>query len=135
MSNLNLIFGFILTSLVFFAIDLLWIGLVAKKIYDQYLQGFLREEINWLPAILFYILFIIAIFVFAILPAISDDSVIKAISLGAFLGFICYATYDLTNLATLKNWPVNIVYIDIAWGTFLTAMVSAIGFLILKWLS
>ncbi|MBK8501220.1 MAG: DUF2177 family protein [Saprospiraceae bacterium] len=135
MSNFHLMIGFILTGIVFLIVDLLWLGLVAKKIYDQYLGVLLREEINWLPALLFYVLFIIAIFVFAILPAVRDDSIIRAIFLGAFFGFICYATYDLTNLATLKGWPVNIVYIDIAWGTFVTATVSAIGFMILKWLS
>lgn len=135
MSNTNLILGFFLSTIVFFIVDLLWLGLVAKSIYSKYLGDLLREDVNWIPALLFYILFIIAIFVFAVLPAINVDSIKKAMLLGAFLGFICYATYDLTNLATLKGWPVKLVFIDIAWGTFLTSVVSAIGFLILKWLS
>lgn len=131
----KLIIGYLLTAVVFFAIDMLWLGLVAKGLYNKYLGSFLAEQVNWIAAIVFYLLFIVGIFIFAIMPAVEKDSLIKAISLGALFGFFTYATYDLTNLATLKDWPIKIVFIDIAWGAVLTASVSTSGYLIMKWLN
>ncbi|HCM75033.1 MAG TPA: DUF2177 domain-containing protein [Cytophagales bacterium] len=131
----KLVIGYVLTTLVFFAIDLLWLGLLAKDLYKKYLGGFLSDQVNWTAAIVFYLLFIVGIFIFVILPAVEKDSIVKAIVLGALFGFFTYATYDLTNLATLKNWPITIVLIDIAWGSILTALVGAAGFTIIKWIS
>ena len=131
----KLAIGYLLTSIVFFAIDMVWLGFVAKDLYRRHLNNFLSEEVNWTAAITFYLLFIVGIFIFAILPALEKNSLARALTLGALFGFFTYATYDLTNLATLKNWPLTIVFIDIAWGSFLTASVSAAGFTILKWLN
>ncbi len=131
----RLLLSFLLTTLVFFTIDLLWLGILAKGIYNKYLSGLLADQVNWPAAIVFYILFIIGIFIFAIMPAIEKDSLAKAVVLGALFGLFTYATYDLTNLATLKGWPLPIVFIDIAWGMILTASVSASGFQIVKWLT
>jgi len=119
--------------MVFFAIDLLWLGVIAKDLYNKYLGDFLADKVNWSAAIIFYLLFIVGIFIFSILPAVEKDSVAKAIIYGALFGFFTYATYDLTNLATLKNWPINIVFIDIIWGSFLAATTSLAGFYITKW--
>jgi len=135
MSILKLFLSYLLTTLVFFAIDLLWLGMIAKNLYRQYLGSFLSDQVNWTAAIIFYLLFIIGIFVFAILPAVEKQSILKAIVLGALFGFFTYATYDLTNLATLKNWPLTIVFIDIAWGAMLTALVSAAGYTIVRWMN
>lgn len=131
----KLIIGYLLTAVVFFAIDMLWLGLIAKGLYNKYLGSFLAEQVNWTAAIIFYLLFIVGIFIFAIMPAVEKDSFMKAILLGALFGFFTYATYDLTNLATLKDWPLKIVLIDIVWGAVLTASVSTSGFLIMKWLN
>lgn len=131
----KLVIGYLLTAVVFFAIDMLWLGLIAKRLYNKFLGSFLAEQVNWAAAIIFYFLFIIGIFIFAIMPAVEKDSLMKAILLGALFGFFTYATYDLTNLATLKDWPIKIVFIDIAWGAVLTASVSASGFAIMKWLN
>ena len=131
----KLVASYLLTMVVFFAIDLLWLGVVAKGIYNKYLGGLLADQVNWTAAIIFYLLFIVGIFVFAIMPAIEKDSWVKAILYGGLFGFFTYATYDLTNLATLKNWPVTIVFIDIIWGIILTASVSISGFYITKWLN
>ena len=79
--------------------------------------------------------FIVGIFIFAIMPAVEKNSITKAIIYGAMFGFFTYATYDLTNLATLKNWPLQIVFIDMAWGALLTALVSVAGFYIVKWIA
>jgi uncharacterized membrane protein len=131
----KLVISYLLTTLVFLAIDLLWLGVLAKGLYNKYLGSFLSDQVNWTAAIIFYVLFIVGIFVFAILPAVEKDSLSKAIVLGALFGFFTYATYDLTNLATLKGWPLPIVLIDISWGSFLTASVSAAGFTITRWIN
>lgn len=131
----KLVLSYFLTSIVFFAIDMVWLGFLAKDIYRKYLGSFLSDQVNWTAAIVFYLLFIIGIFVFVILPAVEKNSLASAIGLGAFFGLITYATYDLTNLATLKNWPLPIVFIDLAWGAVLTALVSAAGYGIVKWVN
>jgi uncharacterized membrane protein len=130
----KLIISYLLTTIVFFAVDMLWLGLIAKNFYNKYLGSFLAEQVNWTAAIIFYLLFIAGIFVFVILPAVEKNSMMRAIAYGAMFGFITYATYDLTNLATLKDWPLTIVFVDIAWGSVLTAIVAVSGYCIVKWL-
>jgi len=130
----KLTIAYLLTTVVFFAIDMVWLGFIAKNLYKKYLGIFMSDQINWPAAIVFYLLFIVGIFYFCILPAHEKQSLSKVIISGAFFGFITYATYDLTNLATLKNWPLQIVFIDMAWGAVLTALVSTAGFYIVKWL-
>lgn len=120
--------------LVFFAIDILWLGLIAKKVYNKQLGRLLAPRVNWVAAIIFYLLFVIGVFFFAIIPAIKEDSFEQALLFGGLFGFFTYATYDLTNLATLRGWPLKIVIIDIIWGVVLTASVSISGFYIMKWL-
>ena len=128
----KLILAYLLTAVVFFAIDLTWLGVIAKTLYRKYLGGFLSDTVNWTAAFVFYALFIIGIFIFSILPAVEKNSFSHAVIMGGLFGFFTYATYDLTNLATLKNWPLTIVYIDIIWGTILTGLVAAAGFWITK---
>ncbi|MCB0493511.1 MAG: DUF2177 family protein [Cyclobacteriaceae bacterium] len=131
----KLIISYLLTTVVFFAIDLLWLGVIAKGWYSKYLGNLLSDQVNWTAAIIFYLLFIVGIFIFAILPAVDKASLSKAIVMGALFGFFTYATYDLTNLATLKGWPLKIVLIDITWGVVLTATVSAAGYTITRWIN
>lgn len=126
--------SYVLTSIVFFAIDMVWLVFLAKNLYRKHLFGLLADQVNWTAAIVFYLLFIVGIFVFVIVPAVEKNSLITALWLGAFFGIVTYATYDLTNLATLKNWPVAIVFIDIAWGAVLTSLVSMAGYGIHKWI-
>ena len=135
MSFYKLIISYLLTTVVFFAVDMAWLGLIAKGLYKKYLGSFLSDKVNWPAAIIFYLLFIIGIFYFAILPAVEKNSLAKAIISGALFGFFTYATYDLTNLATLKDWPLPIVFIDIIWGAVLTGIVSTAGFYIVKWVA
>jgi uncharacterized membrane protein len=130
----NIIISYILTTVVFLIIDLIWLGVIAKDLYRKYLGSFLSENVNWTAAIIFYLLYIVGISIFAIYPAVNKDSVFNSILLGGLFGFFCYATYDLTNLATLKDWPLTIVFIDIIWGSILTASVSVSGFYIVKFL-
>jgi uncharacterized membrane protein len=132
MNASKLLLAYLLTSVVFFAIDLTWLGVIAKNLYRKYLGGFLSDTVNWTAAFVFYALFIVGIFIFSILPAVEKNSFSHAVIMGALFGFFTYATYDLTNLATLKNWPLTIVYIDIIWGTILTGLVAAAGYWITK---
>ncbi len=113
----------------FFVIDMIWLGLVAKKFYRDQLGFLMREKVNWPAAIIFYLLFIAGLVFFVVYPAIGQGSWFYALWTGAFFGLICYATYDLTNLATLKNWPLKVTLVDLAWGSVLSAVLAVIGFL------
>ncbi len=135
MISSKLVIGYLLTAVVFFAVDMIWLGFLAKGFYQKHLGNFLSSEVNWKAAIIFYLLFIIGIFIFAILPALEKQSIIRALVLGGLFGFFTYATYDLTNLATLRDWPLRVVFIDIAWGVVLTSLVSTAGFKIMSWLN
>ncbi|PLX27685.1 DUF2177 domain-containing protein [Candidatus Parcubacteria bacterium] len=117
---------------VFFAIDLLWLGVVARSFYVKYLGEMLKSPPNWTAAVIFYLLFLLGLVVFVIEPAVAKDSLKYALFMGAFFGFITYMTYDLTNLATLKNWPIEIVIVDIIWGAVLSMSVSAVTFYLFK---
>lgn len=115
---------------VFFAIDMLWLGLIAKDFYAKQIGGLMKPDINWTAAIIFYLIFIAGLVVFVIMPAVVKNSWSHAVLMGALFGFVCYATYDLTNLAVAKDWPVFVTIIDLIWGAVLAASVSVITYLI-----
>lgn len=115
---------------VFFAIDMVWLGLVAKDFYRGQIGSLMKSDINWTAAISFYLLFIVGLVVFVITPAVEKGSWTYALVFGAFFGLITYATYDLTNLATLKDWPILVTLVDLAWGAILAASVSVVTYLI-----
>lgn len=124
-----------ITFVVFFLVDILWLGLVAKNIYAQHLGHLMADKTNWLAAIIFYAVFIGGLVLFAINPALQKESLKYAIMYGAMFGFMTYFTYDMTNLATLKNWPVFITIIDVIWGTLLNALTAGITFYIINFLA
>lgn len=115
---------------VFFVIDMIWLGLVAKNFYNSQIGFLMTSKINWIAAIIFYLLFIIGLVVFVIIPAVEKNSLIKAMFFGALFGLVSYATYDLTNLATIKNWPLLVTIIDLIWGMVLGSLVSVITYFI-----
>lgn len=117
---------------VFFAIDMVWLGLIANNFYKKHIGFLMSQEVNWIAALIFYLLFIAGLVVFVISPALEKNSLPTALLLGALFGLITYATYDLTNLATIKNWPLLVTVVDLLWGMTLSASVSAITFLIAK---
>jgi uncharacterized membrane protein len=117
---------------VFFAIDMVWLGLVAKNFYRSQVGFLMKSDINWTAAILFYLLFIVGLVLFVITPAIEKGSWTHALLFGAFFGLIAYATYDLTNLATLKDWPLLVTIVDSAWGAVLAASVSTATYFIAR---
>ncbi len=113
---------------IFLAIDMVWLGLVAKNFYKSQVGFLMKADINWTAAILFYLLFIVGLVLFVILPSVEKGSWMQALLLGAFFGFITYATYDLTNLATLKDWPLLVTIVDLAWGATLASLVSVLAY-------
>ena len=114
----------------FFVIDMIWLGLVAKKFYQEQIGFLMKSNINCVAALAFYFLFILGLVVFVVRPAVDSGSWLKLIVLGALFGLITYATYDLTNLATLKDWPLLVTVVDLIWGMVLATSVSAITYFI-----
>jgi uncharacterized membrane protein len=119
---------------VFFAVDMVWLGLVASSFYKKHLGYLMAPTVNWLAAIIFYLLFILGILVFVLLPGIKENSLLNTILRAALFGLITYATYDLTNLATVNQWPLIVTLVDLVWGMVLSAIVSVAGFYMAKWL-
>lgn len=117
---------------VFFVIDMIWLGLISKNFYKNQIGFLMKSDINWIAAIIFYLLFIAGLVIFVILPAIEKQSISNAILLGGLFGLIAYATYDLSNLATLKDWPVIVTVVDLIWGTSVSVLVSVITYLLAK---
>jgi uncharacterized membrane protein len=121
---------FIISFIMFIVVDLIWLGFIAKDLYRKYLGDFLSPNPNWKAAMIFYVLFIVFLVIFVLLPGVDKQSLTYVMLYGAMFGFITYATYDLTNLATLKNWPIQITIIDLMWGTFLGFSVSTLSYLV-----
>lgn len=119
-----------LTLVIFFLVDIVWLGVISKKLYKEYLGHLMAPNVNWAAALVFYFLFIAGLVFFVIMPAIKKGDFMYAITVGAFFGLITYGTYDLTNLSTLKDWPLNITIIDLIWGTFLNAATSGITYFV-----
>src|SRR5690554_5462077 len=123
---------FLIALIIFLILDFIWLGLIAKNLYQKEIGTLLKTKFNYLAAFIFYIIFIIALTIFVILPAISNDSLKEVLLLGALFGFVTYATYDLTNLATLEGFTIKIVIIDLLWGTTLGTLISSLTYLIYK---
>ncbi len=110
-----------ITMIVFFFIDLIWIGVVAKNFYAATIGHMLRDSVNWPAALLFYLIYIGGIVLFVLVPAIRSGSKIYHVALmGSLLGVFAYGTFDLTALALLKGWPITVTIVDMVWGTILT---------------
>lgn len=108
---------------VFFAIDMIWLGWLAVDFYQHHI-GHLLGPVNWLAAALFYLLFIAGIVLFAVRPGLQSGTAKQAALWGGLYGFFTYATYDLTNMATLQGWPWTVVIADILWGVVLCGSVA-----------
>lgn len=115
---------------IFFVLDMVWLGVVAKNFYRSQLGGMMRADVQWVPAIAFYLLFIAGLVAFVISPAVARQSWQYALGMGALFGLVTYATYDLTNLATLKNWPITMTLVDLVWGAVLAGAISVLTYIV-----
>jgi uncharacterized membrane protein len=121
---------FLIALPVFIVIDMVWLVLVAKKFYGEQIGFLMKPDVNWTAAVIFYLLFIVGLVIFVISPAVEKHSWVHALLFGALFGLITYSTYDLTNLATMKDWPLLVTIVDLIWGTVLASSVSVITYLI-----
>lgn len=128
MSIAKLVSVYLASLAAFLVVDLLWLGVVAKGIYQKYLGSFLAPKPNWPAAFIFYGLFVVGVMIFAVIPALKSGEPLKAIFWGALFGFFTYMTYELTNYAVIKDWPAGIVFIDIIWGVVLSSIVALAGY-------
>ncbi|MGD9964339.1 MAG: DUF2177 family protein [Candidatus Izemoplasmatales bacterium] len=129
---MNFLKIYIIAFVVFLAIDALWLGLVAPKFYKAQIGHLMAEKPNFIAAGIFYLLFIVGL-VYFIKPGIEAGELGKVVLSAAIFGFMAYATYDLTNLATLKDWPITVTIVDLIWGTFLSSTISLVTYLLYHW--
>lgn len=115
-------------AIAFVLLDAVWLSLMSSQIYKPLLGEIMIDGVRWAPAISFYLIYLAGIVLFAVAPGLRSGEWSSSAKLGACLGFVAYATYDLTNQATLIVWPVQITLLDLAWGTFVTAAAATAGF-------
>jgi uncharacterized membrane protein len=123
---------YVATLILFVGIDLVWLAVVARTFYRDQLGGLMAAKLNYPAALAFYLIYAAGLVFFAVRPALAAGSWAEAAKLGAAFGFVAYATYDLTNLATIRNWPLALTFVDLVWGTVLSATVAAGAVLIAR---
>ncbi|HEV7322207.1 MAG TPA: DUF2177 family protein [Ensifer sp.] len=126
----TVVIAYLAAGIAFLIVDAIWLTAMADTLYRPLLGDKLETPFNLAPAICFYLIYIAGIVYFAVLPAIEDGRLAKAALNGAVLGIVAYATYDLTNQATLRDWPLAVTLADIPWGAFVTAVGASAGFLV-----
>jgi uncharacterized membrane protein len=119
---------YLVMLLAFLTIDAIWLGLIARGFYGEHLDYLLKSAPNWAAAFLFYLLFIAGLLVFVIVPNAQHECVKRVLVCGAFFGLVTFATYDLTNLALIRDWPLVVTVVDLAWGMVVGASMSCVGF-------
>lgn len=125
---MNFIKMYLIAFIVFLLVDALWLSLVANNFYKTHLGFIMKKNPNYLAAIIFYLIFIVGLVYFVIKPGIEAESIGQIIIGGLLFGFVSYATYDLTNLATLKDWPIIVTIVDLIWGSILSLSISLITY-------
>lgn len=123
------------TAVVFLALDSIWLTTMADRLYRPALGRLMLDRFEVLPALAFYVVYIVGVLVFAVMPGLESRRWTTALGQGALLGFVAYATYDLTNQATLRGWPWRVTLADLCWGTFVTAAAAAAGCRVTAWLT
>jgi len=122
---------FFILLVIFLAIDMVWLLVVAKSFYAKHLGYLMAEKPNLTAAFVFYLIFTAGLLFFVVQPALAAGSWQRALTVGLFFGLVTYATYDLTNHATVRDWPLLITLVDITWGSFVTGLSSVIGYLLI----
>ena len=132
---MELIISFIVAAVVMGVLDYVWLGYVGKKLYYREMGNLLLKKPNMLAALLFYVIYVVGTVVFVVVPALEKESLLYATGMGALFGLVAYATYDLTNLATMKGFSRKIVIIDLLWGALITMLTATGAYLAVQLLS
>jgi len=125
--------AYLATAIVFFGVDFIWLSKMTAGFYRSRMGEMLVDQPNFVAAGLFYLVYVGGVVYLAVAPAVSAGSLFTALVSGAVLGLVAYGTYDMTNLATLKNWSLSLSVVDMAWGTFLTSLAATAGYLVTVW--
>lgn len=121
------VIAYVATAVIFLALDAVWLSVMAERLYRPALGRMMLDKFDVAPAAIFYLLYVSGMVVFAVAPALESGRWTTALGLGALFGLVAYATYDLTNQATLRDWPLRVTIADLCWGTFATAVASTLG--------
>lgn len=130
---LKYLLAYISTAVVFFILDFIWLSSMATTFYRARLPDIMATNVNYPAAVLFYVIFVAGVVVFAVGPALENGRWATALIYGALFGFMAYATYDLTNQATLKQWSTAVTVVDMAWGTFVSGISATLSFVVTNW--
>ena len=123
---------YLISTGIFLCIDAIWLGFIARGIYAKYLGYIMAKNIVWWAAGVFYLIFMAGLLFFVIEPSVRTQSIRYALAAGAFFGFVAYATYDLTNLATIEGWPLFVTVIDLIWGAFVASSTSVLSHMLIN---
>ncbi|QND54898.1 DUF2177 family protein (plasmid) [Phyllobacterium sp. 628] len=126
--------AYISTAVLFLLIDFIWLSTMATSFYRARIPDVMGTEVNYPAALAFYLIFVAGVVIFAVSPALESGRWMTALIYGALFGFMAYATYDLTNQATLKQWSTAVTVVDMAWGTFVSSLSATLSFLFTSWL-
>lgn len=129
---MNYLKMYIIAFIVFLVIDAIWLLFISKNLYKKEIGHLMADKPKLIAALIFYLVFLVGLVYFVINPGIESKDIAKLLFSAALFGFITYATYDLTNLATLKEWPLKITIIDLMWGTSLSTIVSYITYIVYR---
>ena len=117
---------------IFLVIDFIWLTVIAKSLYAQHLGYLMAPKANLVAALVFYLLFVVGLQFFVLNPALLNGNWVSVLLTGMFFGLVTYATYDLTNLAPIRDWPILITFIDLVWGSFVSGITALLSFLIIR---
>jgi len=131
---MNFLKMYLIAFVVFLLIDAIWLSMIANDFYKKHLGFLMKDSPNFVAAGIFYLVFMVGLVYFVIMPGIDAASIGKILLGGVLFGFITYATYDLTNLATIKDWPLTVTIVDLLWGSFLSTAISLATYLIYNWI-
>ena len=123
------------SAAAFLVLDSIWLSYAIPKLYRPGFGPLLADNFRLVPALIFYLIYIAGIVLLAVKPAEQAHSVVTAATLGGALGLVCYATYYMTNLSTLRGWPDNLAIVDLAWGTVATSTTTVVSYLAMLWIT
>jgi len=125
---MNFLKTYLIAGGVYWVVDFIWLALIAQGFYQKQLGNMLADKINWPAAAIFYLLFPVGVIIFAVMPGVKENSLVRSLILGALFGYFTYSTYDLSNYITLANWPLKVVFVDIIWGILVSTLVAFVGY-------